>query len=154
MSPIGNPQNLLVAVAGNVASPFITFLRYLAIPTIINLMLTYFLIRLFFRGHLKHQTISYPPESITDPKLAALSKISLFIILGMILVKITLVFIAPQFEFRLTYVALAGALPIVCFSPRRAQIIRRIDWFTLVFFAAMFDAYGKVWQSGLLSILM
>jgi Na+/H+ antiporter NhaD/arsenite permease-like protein len=38
----------------------------------------------------------------------------------------------------LTYIALAAALPIVLFSPKRLTIIRKIDWTTLIFFASMF----------------
>ena len=148
LSPIGNPQNLLVAIDGNVTNPFITFLRYLAIPTIINLLLTYLIIRLFYRRQLNNGTINYSPEPITDPKLASLSRISLFIILGMVVAKIVLVFIGLNFDFRLTYIALAGALPIVLFSPRRVHVIRKIDWFTLIFFASMFVLMESVWESG------
>ena len=154
LSPIGNPQNLLVAVAGNVTNPFITFLRYLAIPTIINLMLTYLIIRLFYRRQLNNGAINYSPEPITDPKLASLSRTSLFIILGMILVKIALVFVGPHIDFRLTYVALAGALPIILFSSRRFQVVRKIDWFTLIFFAAMFVLMESVWDSGFFQSLI
>ena len=46
-SPIGNPQNLLIAVNGNVPNPFITFFRYLFLPTLINLFFAYFLITSF-----------------------------------------------------------------------------------------------------------
>ena len=45
-SPIGNPQNLLIAVNGNIANPFITFFRYLLLPTLINLLVAYLLLRL------------------------------------------------------------------------------------------------------------
>lgn len=46
MSPIGNPQNLLIAVKANLHSPLLTFLKTLIIPTIINLLLTYLIIML------------------------------------------------------------------------------------------------------------
>jgi Na+/H+ antiporter NhaD/arsenite permease-like protein len=38
MTPIGNPQNLLIAIQGGIQLPFITFLTILTIPTIINLL--------------------------------------------------------------------------------------------------------------------
>ena len=148
LSPIGNPQNLLVAVNGNVTNPFITFLHYLAVPTIINLLLTYLIIRLFYRRQLNDEIINYSPQPIRDPKLASLSRISLFIILGMVVAKIILVFTGLNLDFRLTYIALAGALPIVLFSPHRLRILRKIDWFTLIFFASMFVLMGSVWESG------
>jgi Na+/H+ antiporter NhaD/arsenite permease-like protein len=34
--PIGNPQNLLIAIHGNVANPFVTFFKYLMLPTLVN----------------------------------------------------------------------------------------------------------------------
>ncbi|HLB28296.1 MAG TPA: SLC13 family permease, partial [Dehalococcoidales bacterium] len=39
MSPIGNPQNLLIAIHGVIANPFVTFFRFLFLPTVINLLL-------------------------------------------------------------------------------------------------------------------
>ena len=95
-----------------------------------------------------HSTINQSPEFIRDPKLASLSRISLLIILAIVVAKITVVFIGLNIDFRLTYVALAGALPIVLFSPRRLRIIYKIDWFTLIFFASMFVLMESVWESG------
>jgi len=59
-----------------------------------------------------------------------------------------LVFLQIQFDFRLTYIALIAALPIILFSPGRFEILRRLDWFTLVFFAAMFILMQSVWDTG------
>jgi Na+/H+ antiporter NhaD/arsenite permease-like protein len=148
MSPIGNPQNLLVAINGNVANPFITFLRYLAVPTLINLFLTYLLLKFFYRRHLKNEPVSHSADPITDPRLARLSKVSLIIIVILVVAKITTSFLGSGVDFRLTYIALAAALPIVLLSPRRLEIVRRIDWTTLIFFAAMFVLMQSVWDSG------
>jgi len=148
MSPIGNPQNLLVAINGNVNTPFVTFLRYLAVPTIINLFLTYLILRLFYRNHFNKESWNHLPEPIKDQKLALLSKISLFIVIALIIIKILVVMIAPQIDFRLTYIALAAALPIIMLSPRRFQVLRKVDWFTLIFFAAMFILMESVWDAG------
>ncbi len=46
-SPIGNPQNLLIAINGVTGDPFTTFLAWLFVPTVINLILTHVLLRLF-----------------------------------------------------------------------------------------------------------
>ncbi len=43
MSPIGNPQNLLIAINGNITNPFVTFFKFLLIPTVVNLFLAYLL---------------------------------------------------------------------------------------------------------------
>jgi len=148
MSPIGNPQNLLVAINGNIPNPFITFLRYLAVPTLISLFLTYLILKFFYRGHLKNEPLNYSADPITDPGLAQLSKVSLIIIVILVLAKIITSLLGLGIDFRLTYIALAAALPIILLSPRRLGIVRRIDWTTLIFFAAMFVLMESVWDSG------
>lgn len=148
MSPIGNPQNLLVAINGNVPNPFITFLRYLAVPTLINLLLTYLMLKFFYRKQLKKQPLNQSIDPITDPKLARLSKGSLIIIVILVFAKMTTSFLGLGVDFRLTYIALAAALPVILLSPRRLGIISRIDWTTLIFFAAMFVLMQSVWDSG------
>jgi Na+/H+ antiporter NhaD/arsenite permease-like protein len=148
MSPIGNPQNLLVAINGNVTNPFITFLGYLAAPTLINLFLAYLILKFFYRQDFKNEPLNYSANSIIDPKLARLSKVSLIIIVILVLAKITTALLGLVIDFRLTYIALAAALPIVLLSPRRLRVVRRIDWFTLIFFASMFVLMESVWDSG------
>jgi Na+/H+ antiporter NhaD/arsenite permease-like protein len=147
-SPIGNPQNLLIAINGNVANPFITFFRYLLLPTLVNLLLAYFLLRLFYRKQFDCQVLTDQPESINDPKLAQLCRVSLVLLAVLIVAKIVTVFAGLTINFRLTYIALAAALPIVVFSPKRLTIIRKIDWTTLIFFASMFILMACVWNSG------
>jgi Na+/H+ antiporter NhaD/arsenite permease-like protein len=148
MSPIGNPQNLLIAIHGNVANPFVTFLKFLMVPTLLNLGIAYGLLRLFYREHFHGRFSVQLEEPIKDVRLAGLAKISLIILVVLVLVKILLVFIAPDVDFKLTYIALAAALPIFFFIPRRPGILKHLDWFTLVFFAAMFVLMQSVWDSG------
>ena len=149
MSPIGNPQNLLIAINGGVKNPFVTFFRYLLLPTVINLFIAYLFLRLFYRRHFNHQPVHHEPEPIKDPKLANLSRISLILLVVLVVVKIALVFLGVEIDFRLTYIALAAASPLIIFSPKRFNILREIDWFTLIFFAAMFILMESVWNSGI-----
>jgi Na+/H+ antiporter NhaD/arsenite permease-like protein len=148
MSPIGNPQNLLIAINGNIPNPFIAFLRYLAAPTLISLFLTYLILKSFYRGDLKNEPLNHSTGPITDPKLARLSKVSLIIIVVLVLARITTSLVGLGIDFRLTYIALAAALPIILLSPRRFGVVRGIDWTTLIFFAAMFVLMQSVWDSG------
>ena len=148
MSPIGNPQNLLIAVHGGISNPFITFFKYLLIPTLVNLVLAYLLLRLYYRKQFHAKPLSYSPEPILDNDLAKLSRASLILLVIMVLAKIVTVFIAPQADFRLTYIALIAAMPIILLSRKRFGIIRSIDWHTLIFFAAMFVLMASVWNTG------
>ena len=49
MSPIGNPQNLLIAVDSGMQAPFVTFGIYLLIPTLISLVAAYCVLWYYFR---------------------------------------------------------------------------------------------------------
>ena len=148
MSPIGNPQNILVAIYGNVRNPFVAFFEFLFIPTIINLFLAYLLLKTFYKDHFHSDILNHSQEPIKDHNLAVLSKISLGLIVFLVLVKIATVFLDAQIDFRLTYIALISALPVLVFSPKRLDIIKELDWHTLIFFAAMFVLMQSVWNSG------
>lgn len=153
-SPIGNPQNLLIAINGGIVNPFVTFFKYLLLPTVINLFLAYLMLRLFYKGNFQSRQFHNCEDPIKDVKLAILSRISLIMLVALAGVKIITVFAGLQIDFRLTYIALAAALPVVLFSPKRWGIIRKIDWHTLIFFAAMFVLMESVWQSGFFQSLM
>lgn len=147
MSPIGNPQNLLIALNGNISNPFVTFLRYLLLPTLVNLFLAFLLLRIFYRDEFHNDSLNHTDEPVTDPRLAFLVKISLALMLSLAIVKILFVLFSLQIEFRLTYIALISAALIVLFSRKRIEVIGKIDWATLVFFAAMFVLMQSVWLS-------
>jgi Na+/H+ antiporter NhaD/arsenite permease-like protein len=144
-SPIGNPQNLLIAVNGGVSSPFLAFLRHLALPTIVNLFIAFAVLKIFYRKSFSDTVLNHCAEPISDVRLALLARISLIVILALIAVKIAAVFAGV--EFRLTWIALAAAAPIVLFSRDRFRVVRNIDWHTLVFFAAMFVLMQSVWDT-------
>lgn len=153
-SPIGNPQNLLIAIGGRIQNPFITFLKYLAVPTVINIFLAYLVLKVLYAGHFHKEALNSFREDIVDHKLAGLSRVSLVIIAALVSAKIGAVFFFPELDFRLTWIALASALPIVMFSPKRVKIVRHIDWHTLVFFASLFVLMEGVWQSGVIQAFM
>lgn len=154
MSPIGNPQNLLIALNGHIENPFVTFFTYLALPTLLSLFLAYLLIIVMFKNKLSHRTLNHKEEPIKDAKLARLAKMSLIIIILMITAKIMVLLININIDFKLTYIALAASLPIVLGSNRRFHILRQIDWQTLIFFAAMFVVMASVWDTGFFQSLM
>ena len=148
MSPIGNPQNLLIAINGSVPNPFVTFVRYLFLPTLLNLVVAFVLLKVFYRREFNRKVVLHPAEPIKDAKLAFLSKLSLVLVIILVIVKIIIVTLGVPFDFRLTYIALLGMLPVIVGSAHRVHIVQRIDWYTLVFFAAMFVLMQSVWNSG------
>ncbi|HWQ47785.1 MAG TPA: anion transporter, partial [Methanosarcina sp.] len=147
MSPIGNPQNLLIAIGGNLDSPFVTFLRSLALPTFICLLIAYVVLKLFFREEFGKSTLTHSEEVITDPELASASKMALSLLLILIACKIFLVEFLPAWDFSLSLIALISAVPVLL-SRKRVEILKNIDWSTLVFFVSMFVLMQSVWISG------
>jgi Na+/H+ antiporter NhaD/arsenite permease-like protein len=147
-SPIGNPQNLIIAVSGGMENPFGAFLGTLAVPSIINLLIAYLFIRVYYR-----RTLAAPqpgdPEAhvVTDRGLSRAARASLILLAVLIAVKIGLTMFGAPFDFPLTAVALVGAVPVLL-SAGRVRIVRNIDWGTLIFFASMFVFMQSVWDSG------
>lgn len=154
MSPIGNPQNLLIAVNSGLSNPFLVFLQYLMLPTLANLILAYLLLRLFYRGQFSRRSLHIESAEIIDPDLARLSRLSFILLLALILAKIGAMAMGREEDFPLTYIALISALPVLLFSSRRLEVVRGIDWCTLIFFAAMFVLMDAVWRSGVFQSLL
>ncbi|MEX2116604.1 MAG: SLC13 family permease [Bacteroidota bacterium] len=153
-SPIGNPQNLLIAINGNVPNPFITFLAWLFIPTLFNLFFLYLFLKKLYPGDFHKMALKHSQEPIRDHNLAMLSKLSLQVMLVLIAVKILAGIFQIDAQLRLTHIAAAAALPILIASPARFRIVKRIDWPTLAFFAAMFVLMESVWNSGFFQELL
>ncbi len=148
MSPIGNPQNLLIAIHGNVGNSFVTFFKFLAIPTLINLLIAFFILKIFFRDHFHDEQLNHSSEPLKDVRLTKLSKVSLAILFLLIIIKIILVYLGKEEQLKLTFIALLSAAPIILLSKRRIELVKKIDWHTLIFFAAMFVLMQSVWNTG------
>ena len=146
MSPIGNPQNLLIAT--QMSNPFVNFFKILIIPTIISLFALFLLLKLFFKEEFNNGELNNYPEKIKNPGLALVAKISLIIVLLLIAAKIALYFF--NIDFNMVFIALAGAVPILVYRvfSKKFHIMRKLDWHTLLFFAAMFILMASVWSTG------
>ncbi|OPZ43640.1 MAG: Citrate transporter [Euryarchaeota archaeon ADurb.BinA087] len=145
-TPIGNPQNFLIASYADLGDAFTPFLVYLGIPTFINLIIAWLVIRTF-----------YPPASgcappvqttpVKDTALARLTALSLGIILVLIGFRIVGGIVGYN-PLPLMVIALAGAAPLLLLSQRRGELIRKVDWYTLIFFAALFVLMQSVFDTG------
>jgi Na+/H+ antiporter NhaD/arsenite permease-like protein len=160
MSPIGNPQNFIIANHIEDKNPFFVFIWYLAFPTFINIFLTFLWIEFLlkkggfatkedFKSELV-QIVNHSSDEYTqqrDKSLYFLSKISLFFLLFLIILSVFLSFFGVNLK--LVHITLISALPILLFSKKRFFILRKVDWHTLLFFASMFVLMKSVWQTGL-----
>ena len=106
VTPMGNPQNLLVALASGMRAPVLSFAEYLLVPTIINLVATYILLRYLLRHEFAKARRNFPElidfeaavqkEVIKDRRLAKLS----VAVTSLTIVAIFLVNVFEQGEFR------------------------------------------------------
>ena len=151
MSPIGNPQNLLIALNLPQNNLFALFLYHLGLPTLLSLMILYGVMVVIFHRVLRKPLI-YPamPEPITDPELARLSQSGLIIFFVLLLIKLTLDLLGCSDHLPFDRIAVLSALPIVLLSRQRLRVIRDLDWDTLLFFVALFILAEGVWQAQVL----
>ena len=148
MSPIGNPQNLLIALHGGLDNPFLSFAGTLALPTVLNLLLTWAVLRVAFRRAFHGQALLHDVPPLADPHLARLAGWGLAGMTAVVLIKLVLALVDASLQLPLWTVAAAAAAPVLIGSPRRLEIVRHVDWHTLVFFAALFVLVQSVRDSG------
>ncbi len=153
MSPIGNPQNLLIAASGFVGNPFVDFFSRLFVPTIINLLLVYVVIRFFFGNIFDDKPRRINVSPIKDKSLAMLTKSSLLLLIAMMIIYSLSSFFIHQ-TIPLSSIALISALPIIIFAKDRYKIIKNIDWKTIAFFISMFILMQSVFLSGVFQTLI
>lgn len=158
MTPIGNPQNLLIALQSGISLPLVNFIKFLALPTGINLFVTFFILRIYFKKDLVQayttlNSITLENYTIEDSRLAKLSVIILVVTIAGFFVSEILQFM--QFiDVPISLVAMAGAISLYSLSGRRQDIAKGVDYKVLIFFAAMFVVTTALWSSGAVSLFM
>jgi len=154
LSPIGNPQNLLIASSG-LTNPFISFLQYLFLPSLVSLAIAFIILKIFYRKQFQSEVVLSNFDTTTpDGGLVRIAKLALGLLVVLIVMKILLGIATPWIDLRLSYIALIACLPILLLSRERAKIVKNIDWSTLIFFATMFVLMASVWQSGFFQELL
>lgn len=150
-SPIGNPQNLLIAAHIVHRDPFSVFFTHLALPTLASLVLGFVALRwAFYREFRALPPRSGHPPGVRDRRLARLVRVSLLVGLALLAVRISSAVLGAGPRLPLSAIALMAAIPVLVGSPRRAELLRRMDWPTLTFFVAMFILMASVWRTGFL----
>ena len=158
MTPIGNPQNLLIAIQSGIPMPFTTFLLQLAVPTIANLFVTYAILKVYYKKEIAlNYTLSAielaeKADSSYDPRLAKISISILIATIAGFIASEALNFLGVA-NFSLSAVAMIGAAAIYALSGQRVAIMKSVDYSVLVFFGGMFVVTSALWSSGAVSLL-
>ncbi|MGC9208521.1 MAG: SLC13 family permease [Nitrososphaeria archaeon] len=145
MTPIGNPQNLIIGL--QMQNAFFYFAKYLALPTLVNLLVTYYLLGVFFRSRIpKRMNVSSLDYNIKDERLAFLSKLSIVLLFALSVLNAALFFLVRR-TFSLDLIALVSAFPVLL-SRSSVRVLKRFDWKTIAFFVFMFIVMQAVYNSG------
>ena len=161
MTPIGAPPNLLIAIEGLNGS-FVPFLVWMVFPAVIGLVIVYFSVSfsLKFKKSAPLPAAAPVPEvfGIVQTKdnfifenkeqtsLLFLTKLSLILVFLTVLIYIG--FSLSGNSFPIVVIAFAGALPLLLFSNKRFELIKKVDWLTLLFFISMFVLIESVSMTG------
>lgn len=146
-SPIGNPQNLLIAMHGGIEKPFLLFLKSLTLPTALNLILAWAILRIAFRRDFHGHVLTHSTTPLEDPVLARHAAMGLAVMISLVFINTGLAAFS-SYGLPLWILAAGACSPILLLSPKKFTILSEIDWRTLVFFAAMFVLMRAVWDSG------
>jgi Na+/H+ antiporter NhaD/arsenite permease-like protein len=163
LTPLGNPQNLLVALGSGIPAPIAVFFRYLLLPTAINLAVGAWYLRWSYRSELH---TSGPRLSRDFPKIPLfphggwagrlrrspvllIFPVTIGSMVGLdVYTDLTGVSTPPIAE-----IALVGALVLLLVSPGRFQFVARVDWKVLLLFVGLFLVVGGAEAGGLLTVV-
>ena len=149
LTPLGNPQNLLISLSSGVSAPMTTFLRYLLLPVVASLAFGgWYLSRVFARS-MRSATGEYSQLRTTAPPFlprgswgSRLRRNPVLILFpGMILSLIGLdlsnaIFGTPDVAVWIP--AVLGAVALLALSPGRGVLIRYVNLRILFLFVGLF----------------
>jgi Na+/H+ antiporter NhaD/arsenite permease-like protein len=154
LSPVGNPQNLLIALNSGMETPFVTFAFYLLIPSLLSLGIAFLFLRFYFRTNFSPRVLEHDPILEGENSRYFPVKCSLAIILIIAAANILASLFGGKILVPLPLIALCAAFPVILFGSDRMRLLKNIDWYTLVFFAAMFVLMESVWQTGFFQLFV
>ncbi|MGB9728902.1 MAG: SLC13 family permease [Thermoprotei archaeon] len=161
MTPMGNPQNLLIALVSNIPAPLVTFTYYLIFPTLVNLFLTYLVLKLWYKKEISKAKAHFAEIIRTEMELRSHlikdSNLAKLVVIVSILTISGIIFsnVAQMFGYHvlsISWISLIGATILLIITPRRRELIKNLDWSILVLFGSMFILMQTVYNNGVLEI--
>ncbi len=180
MTPIGSPQNLLIASQSGISLPFMTFLSILGPPTIINLFLSGLVLHLYYKkdigtkspledlsikideNHTNNENqdnrneVSFKLKPTQFSFTNRFAKISVLVFLStigaMIISEITHLLFGVHVDIGI--ISLVGAAVLYISCKERISILRDVNYSVLIFFVGMFIFTSALWTSGLVPMIM
>lgn len=162
LTPFGNPQNLLVSLGSGMGAPVATFLRYLLLPTIVNVAVGAFLLRRVYGPTISVRApvptvLPRAPFFPAGSLLAHARRAPAVVVFPVTLIAIITVDVTAAVTagpaVPLDLLALGGAVVVLLATPGRSEILGRVDWTILVLFAALFVVVAGAVAGGVIAAL-
>jgi len=151
MTPIGNPQNMLIAVESGVKAPFIEFLKWLAVPTLINIYVTaLYIVKAFKVEDKPVAMVAIPHERISNRWDAYLGGLGLVAVVGFLLINDVLQLYDMPHVKSIGFIPFVAAAALYIASSSSRRVLGGVDWGTIVFFITMFITMEAIWRAGVL----
>lgn len=164
LTPMGNPQNLLISISSGIAAPVTTYLRYLLVPTVAALLLGGLYLRHAFRPALSgarplrarpyRDSVALFPRGGWGRRLREYPVLVLFPATMGLLIGLDLSSsLVGTPDVAVWVPTMAGAALLLLLSPGRPAIVRAVDLRILVLFAGLFVVVAGALASGVIGAL-
>ncbi len=162
VTPLGNPQNLLVSLASGMTAPIAVFLRYLLLPTAAGLLIGGYFLRWEFASKLAPAEARYPQLRAEAPplwiregwrgRIRAYPALLLFPATVLVLFGADIggalgLFTAPP----IWEIAIAGGLLLLAVSSHRTRLLREMPWPILALFVGLFLVVQAAVEGGVIA---
>lgn len=148
MTITGNPQNMLIGI--NSGIDYGMFLLHLLPVSILGMLATIGFVKLFFKADFKEKSMVSCEEVDFVYKRSAM-KYSVPIFLAVII----MFFLGKIIHLNIPVIALAGASLIIIFSKNKpSEIIKKVDWVLLLFFACLFIVVHAFEKAGYMNYFL
>lgn len=164
LTPLGNPQNLLVSISSGISAPMTTYLRYLLLPIVASLVLGgWYLSRVFGpsmrsadQGYALLRSEAPPlfPPGSWGSRLRRYPVLALFpaMILSLFVLELATTLVnLPAIPVWVPALAGAGILLVV--SPGRGSVVRYVNAPILLLFVGLFLVVGAAEAGGVITAL-
>ncbi|MBI2649068.1 MAG: hypothetical protein HYW93_05395 [Thaumarchaeota archaeon] len=162
-TPMGNPQNLLVALVSGMSAPVVKFAYFLALPTVINLGITFLLFRFLYRKEFTTARSGFveltaleagiKEKPASDRRLGRVAVVIVVITMAGIVLANVFQAAGLSQPFVISEISLFGAALLLAVSGRSRDIVRSLDWGILVLFASLFVLMEAVSLNGIIAFI-
>jgi Na+/H+ antiporter NhaD/arsenite permease-like protein len=149
---IGDPPNILIGSAANI--DFSSFIINMG-PTIgVSLLVSLFILKFLFRKELSQKPHNFEELLSQDEKVLIKDRSVLKKSLVVLTAVIVLFVIHGNLKIEPSIIALSGAgILMVLAKTRPEQILKSVDWSTLIFFAGLFIIISAAEKAGVIDLM-